>query len=284
MRAYPDLITPNREEIAEQIRASRPGLHIWNPSPDWLEVEVFGVVYWIPPYILGEPQTEHPKKCLPDGSPIYVKADGYLEVKDRFGYVRGRRQLVDQGFDVILKMIETLGIRGITYVDGDLPKDTERKKRATMAYRAWQNTSNTIILDAWSEKVKNFAASPSNKGKTLPMSEKVRRAIEFRDSLLADNKLEFKYVCQYEHYSTNEKDIFFKHMRAAHSEEPDDVVTGEMPTPTQNIEAALAPVKKARRKFRRPYNRTGKYAKKNAAGSGVPEIPSVPQVAEQVSA
>jgi len=225
-QVIPDSI-PTDAEIVDDIRAVIPGLKLYRPSPDWWALEFAGRNLWMPPELPGEPMVPHPTEKK-DGRPLMVKANGTLEVRDRYGPQLDEKTKKPAGFgpakgeDALSQAKHALRKHqqhGVTLLRGDA-SDEQRKKKALAMFMQHQRTWAEAQVAAYAKRRENFKKQDKNKGLAVPQaSPRQKLAQEILDELMEQGSKTFKYACENRCYSTNDLEKFERHLRVRHPEE-----------------------------------------------------------------
>jgi hypothetical protein len=223
---------PSRTELANEIRQYAPAMYLYHACPEWLEMQIFGRSFWVPPHQEGEPLIEHPQARArgahgEDLGPAMVKADGRLPVKDIYGILRDKKMLnrpigvgLLEGQDagsVVMFAVENYGERGIVWLRGD-ESDASRKTASRKLYirfiRAWAEGER----NARSEFLRRWQENKDNKGRVPPPPTPTQiRGQEILDTIATETRTGAEFICTVAYDwegSTFEK--YARHMKAAH--------------------------------------------------------------------
>ena len=225
-QVIPDSI-PTDAEIVDDIRAVIPGLKLYRPSPDWWSLPFGGQDLWMPPDLPGQPMVAHPTKTR-DGRSVMVKADGILEVRDRYGPQLDKKTRKPAGFgptegeDALAQAKHALRKHqqhGVTLLRGDA-SDEKRKEKARRMFKQYQRIWAEAQVAAYAKRRENFKKLDKNKGLEPPVASPLQKlAQEILDELMDEGSKTFKYACDTRCYSTNDLAQFERHLRLRHPEE-----------------------------------------------------------------
>jgi len=225
-QVIPDSI-PTDAQIVDDIRAVIPGLKLYRPSPDWWSLPFAGQDLWMPPDLPGEPMVAHPTR-MKDGRPLMVKANGILEVRDRYGPQLDEKTKKPAGFgptkgeDALSQAKHALRKHqqhGVTLLRGDAT-DEQRKKKARAMFKQYQRMWAEAQVAARAKYVKNFKNLPKNAGLDPRDPSRLQvLAQEILDDLLDSGIKTFRYTCESRCYATNDLSKFERHLRLRHPEE-----------------------------------------------------------------
>jgi hypothetical protein len=230
--AAPAYSTPSRDDLAREIRTYAPAMYLYLGSPKWKPLEVFGRTLYVPPHLKGEPEVEHPTERLKDKAsgenlgPKMVKADGRLAVRDLWGILRDKKANnrptgvgMLEGQDagaIVMFVVDNYGDQGVVWLRGD-ETDAQRqaysKKLYARSRRVWAEGERA----ARDEFVKNFLASPVNKGRIPPPPKPTQiEAQEVIDEMAVEGRnAEFICTISYD-WEGNSFEKYARHMKAAH--------------------------------------------------------------------
>lgn len=225
-RVIPDNI-PTDSELVDDIRAVVPGLKLYRPSPDWWGFPFDGIEYDMPPDLPGHPEVPHPTRS-DNGRPVMVKADGTLEVHDRYGPLLDPKTKKPAGFGPVpghtAMAVAKHALRkhqqhGVTLLRGDA-SDATRKKKAQAMFLQHQRLWAEAQVSARAKYVENFRKNKKNQGLD-PRDPSPLQALaqEILDDLLDSGTKTFRYACNSRCYATNDLSKFERHLRLRHSEE-----------------------------------------------------------------
>lgn len=209
---------PSLSEIERQLREKLPGLTVYNPSTDWVQLEIFGLTnLWACPDLGGEvhphPITETPITC--DGKTM-VRGK-FLTQKDSSGKV-----IEGQDAPAMVKVIvspEKYGQMGFVWLPGVSEKDDEDLKKTSRAvFLGFQRSVDEMIVGRRAEFKSNWSKSGLHKGEPCPPPTAAENAAMDR---LQERKRAtvWKYECEVVDcpgYATNEWEKFDRHMRSSH--------------------------------------------------------------------
>jgi hypothetical protein len=249
-------IRVDREAVKKLAREMAPAYSLYNPSPDWFVEQYNGSMYYFPPD-LGGALSAHPAFKTPDGSPIMVKGDGILRVKDRYGLKYGKRaiplyhpeygypmgyglpvenkdaKIEEESADkVVIFFTQKFGIDaveptmaiGITLLSGNEEVDeqvkAESKKAWVEAHRQWAEgvRSNRVA------QVKKWRDDHPGKLDAPPMSARQRRAEEILMSAEEHRVVSsLQFICEHGDFETDDQDLFMKHITLRHPEKAREI-------------------------------------------------------------
>lgn len=225
-QVIPDSI-PTDQELVDDLRAVIPGLRLYRASPDWWSLPFGGQDLWMPPDLPGQPLVPHPTKTK-NGRPVMVKADGTLEVHDRYGPQLDERTKKPAGFGptkgetalaIAQHALRKHQQHGVTLLRGDA-SDEKRKKKALAMFMQYQRTWAEAQVAAFAKRRENFKKQDKNKGLEPPTASPLQKlAQEILDELMDQGGKTFKYACENRCYSSNDLEKFKRHLRLRHPEE-----------------------------------------------------------------
>lgn len=207
----------------KEIQAMLPGLKLYNPSNEWLPLNVHGRTdLWLPPDLKGavEPHkvTGQPTKC-----------DGVWEVKGRFLTQRDSSGKTIEGQDahaVVSYCIkrERYGQMGVVWLPGrDAEEDRRYREAGRQIFLNYQAEKDERIIDKRREFKANWEKNPMQKGKPCPPPTPAENAAMERMQE-REHRATYRYECDVPEcpgYAQNDWDAFRRHMQAAHGVEPD---------------------------------------------------------------
>lgn len=223
---------PNPLDIQRQILQSLPALKLYHPGSNWYIKEWCGNEHCFPPDLGGE-YVEHPRLTEPDGTPKLVKADGYLNVTDRWGNRIEHRYLqapLDKGFGPIETETAAAVVShftagdfyryGITFIPhNSSDKQLEEFKKAARArhldfMREWAEIEWGGYLDTVEKQKK----SPYMQHRISPPNKNQQYAREILDEIAEAHSRSPKVVkgklVAPDHYRTDDPAKFIRHMKA----------------------------------------------------------------------
>lgn len=226
----PEDLTIRPSDIAAEIRQASPPRTIYQPAPEWVTVEMGGKITFFPPDLPGAPLVVHPA-FRENGKPVMVRANGTLDVRDKYGPVfdsksrkikPGIRLLKGETANDFLLFIgssEKYQGAGFTWLHGD-EKDEGRKKAAKARYQIARRKQAEQEVQSRAETVANFNKLPQNQGQTPPPpTQRQIEAQEFLDDIRAEGREGFDYVCRHGcAVQTNDFAKYARHMRVTHKE------------------------------------------------------------------
>jgi hypothetical protein len=246
---------PSRDQLAQDIRRYKPAMYLYQGSPEWLSMEIFGSTFWLPPHLEGEPMVDHPVRRIMDsntGNPLgpeTVKADGLLAVRDIYGILRDKKMMnrptgigLLDGQDagaIVMFAVENYGERGVVWLRGDetdnRAKDVSKKLYARFI-RGWaksEQDTRTAFVAMW---------NVANKGRVPPPpTDNQNRAQEILDTLAVDRRSGAEFICTVAYdWEGNSWEKYARHMKAAHGrieQRPKDD-TAERPGRARTVSAA----------------------------------------------
>lgn len=249
----------DKAQIKKIARAHAPAYKLYHGGRKWFKHEYSGNMYWFPPD-LGGKLVEHPayrtEKRQEDGTitlePVLVKADGILEVRDRYGVIYGKRavpvthpvygysmgwglpvedpegKLEEESADKVVTFFTSkFGIEvdnptmalGITLLTGDPETDEDIKRESRKihltALMAWAEAERSKrMLDVAEWKAKN-----PGRNDVPPMNPRQIEAEEILMLAEEDKRMStFSYACSCGGYETDDKEKFDRHVRLRHPE------------------------------------------------------------------
>jgi hypothetical protein len=215
----------SRDEIAERIRKHQRGIILYSPHNKWRRAQALGGVVWFPPDLEGK-VVQHPFLTDPNGEPVLVKANGRVEVKDRYGYVYYRkaglkpRMAMLNGQDalaiavhLVQKWPDIVELSGESS-DGKLIEQAKRNYRkmiATQAQRTWNGRQRDIAIF----RKENPGQDPP------PPTTRQREAREILDASEGDRPWK-EFVCRHCWLDWDELEKYQGHMLKKHNAVIDD--------------------------------------------------------------
>ena len=225
------VVAPTREELANDIRQHLPAMYLFQDSPEWLVMEVFGKSQFLPPYFKDLRLIPHPvlRNVVEgvDRGPLMVQANGRLAVRDSYGVRRdprtnkplsvGKLDGQDAG-DIVIYAVDTYGNRGVVWLRGD-ETDEERMVMSRKLYsrhvRGWAEQER----GARAEAVARFTSLPANKGRVPPPPTKNQiRAQEILDSQDSRERTSAHICTVCYGWEGDDFEVFKRHMWAAHKQ------------------------------------------------------------------
>jgi hypothetical protein len=210
--------TPPKPPTMEEMQVRLPGLKFYNPSDDWVPMEVHGITIFAVPDKGGVVEA-HPA----DGTPTVC--DGVSDIKGRvLNWKDSSGKKVD-GQDAYSRMTylihkERFGEMGICWLPGqDENEDAQHKAFAKEQWLKYQQIVDDKVIERRREFVANWRKNPAKQGtKVPPPSERENAAIE--RSELRERVKSYDYECQVGDcigYASNKWEKFVGHMAAAHN-------------------------------------------------------------------
>jgi hypothetical protein len=206
---------PTQSEIMKMLRERMPGLRIYNPSDDWLRIEVHGIARFLPPdlggVVLPHPQTGEDTVCNGE----FLVRGRFLTQKDSSG-----KQIEGQDAQSIVAYIihrERFGQMGVVW----LPGRNEAEDEALRAFGRdkwldFQGDADEKLLDQRREFKKNW--EDRRPGKPVPPpTVKQNRAMERAQT--RESRRQYPFECPVQDcpgYATEEWTKFAQHLHAAH--------------------------------------------------------------------
>lgn len=213
---------PSMSEIEKAMREKLPGLVIYNPGTEWLQLEVFGLTHlWACPDLNGavepHPVTGVPTTC--DGRTII--RGRFLNQKDSSG-----KNIEGQDAPAMVKLLvspDKYGQMGMVWLPGvSVEEDDRLKSVARSVYENYQYQKDEMLVSRRAEFKSNWTKSGLHKGEPCPPPTAAETAA--MDRLQARKRArQWKYECDVEAcpgYAVNEWDRFVAHMKAAHDITP----------------------------------------------------------------
>lgn len=209
---------PPKPPTIEEMQTRLPGLMLYNPSDEWVPMEVHGITIYATPDLGGRVEP-HPTSGEP------VKCDGITDIKGRFFSQKDSSGKRIEGQDAYSRMTylihkERYGEMGICWIPGQDPaEDAQFKAFAKEQWLKYQIEVDDRIIDRRREFVANWKRNPAKQGvKVPPPSAKENAAIE--RSELRERVRTYEFECTVPEclgYATNEWAKFAGHMKAAHN-------------------------------------------------------------------
>jgi hypothetical protein len=214
---------PSSAEIEKAMRERLPGLVIYNPSTEWIQLEVFGLTHlWACPDLNGAVEP-HPVTGAP------TKCDGETEIKGRFLTQKDSSGKVIEGQDAPAMVKHLIGPDkygqmgmvwippGITVEEKDKYKDLSRR-----VFSDYQSKQDEALVSKRAEFKANWTKSGLHKGEPCPPPTAAESAA--LDRLQARKRSRaWKFECDVPEcpgYAVNEWERFEAHMRTAHNISP----------------------------------------------------------------
>lgn len=245
----------DRDSIKKLARQLSPAYLLYYPGHKWLVEQFAGTVFFFKPD-LGGKEIPHMVEKNEDGSPKMVKADGVMEVRDRYGvlyepiatakwgYSRPIKDLdgkiEEETADKVITYFTTkfgenaatpeMAI-GLTMLTGDDVVDAEIKKVSKRLFLKSQL--------AWAEKERSTRQEDIAKwkrnhpGQTEGLPPMNARQIEAETLLLQGETLasgsQYAFICQFGDFETDDEALFNKHFAIRHpqAEEAADAEVAE---------------------------------------------------------
>lgn len=218
--ASPMVMRRSRDEIAERIRKHQRGIILYSPHKKWRRLQALGGTVWFPPDLEGK-VVQHPALREKNGEPVLVKANGRVEVRDRYGFVYSRnakvrpRMAMMTGQDalaiavhLVQKWPDIAELSGGPEDRGliESAKRNHRKMVATQAQRTWNSRVN--FLAVWRKE--NPGQDPP------PPTARQREAREILDA--SEQEQPWKtFVCRHCWLDWEEMDKYAAHMKKKHN-------------------------------------------------------------------
>jgi hypothetical protein len=228
--------TTDPRDLAKEIHAHMPGLTLYSGAKTWTKLRVFGRPEHFPPD-LGGKLSEHPWLRDKTGSPVFVRCDGKLTVRDRHGILRDRRGN-ETGFGP-LRGENVTAI--VTYVTSHcahivwLRGDAEDKARMQRARENWHKNhvgAARDIVRTFREATDKFVRE--NPGLTPKgPTERVREAQKLVKASEQDTGWK-EYKCPHWDADYDTYAELRVHMIEAHNQEPKRVTSDGKPVPTED--------------------------------------------------
>jgi hypothetical protein len=208
---------PSQAEIMQLLRARMPGLAIYNPSTDWLRMQVHGIEHYLPPDLDGavepHPTNGEPTQC--DGT--YLVRGRFLTQKDSSG-----KLIEGQDAQSIVAFIihrDRYGEMGVVWLPGRSAEEDEALK--AMGREQWlkfQNEADDRIIARRREFKANWERNPAKQGVPCPAPTRTENfAMERMQE--RETKRIYGFECNVDEcpgYATDDWAKYVKHMHAAH--------------------------------------------------------------------
>lgn len=210
----------SRDEIAERIRKHQRGIVLYSPHREWRRARALGGVVWFPPDLEGK-LVPHPILRDRSNEPEIVKANGRVEVRDRYGYVYSRnakvrpRMAMMSGQDalaiavhLVQKWPDIVELSGGAEDRGliESAKRNHRKMIVTQAQRTWNSRIGFLAL--WRKE--NPGQDPP------PPTRRQREAREVLDA--SEQEQPWKtFVCRHCWMDWDELAAYQAHMQKKHN-------------------------------------------------------------------
>ncbi len=210
---------PSMAEIEKTMRERLPGLKFYNPSSEWIQLDVFGLTHlWACPDLGGAIEA-HPITNQP------IVCDGCTEVRGRFIDQKDSsgKKIEGQDAPAMMKFLigpEKYGQMGCVWLPGATKEEDDKlRDLSRRVYGSYQHKRDEDIVSRRAEFKANWLKSPSHKGEPCPPPTAVETAA--MDRLQTQRRAAaWKYECDVEAcpgYAVNEWERFETHMRLAHS-------------------------------------------------------------------
>jgi hypothetical protein len=199
------------------MQARLPGLKLYSPADEWIQMEVHGITIYATPDKGGQIEA-HPETGLP------TKCDGITDIRGRVVNQKDSSGKKIEGQDAYARMTflihkERFGEMGICWLPGADPDEDEQYR--VMAKEQWlkyQSDVDDKIIERRREFVSNWRKNPAKQGAKAPApTPRENAAIE--RSELRERVKTYLYSCDVDGclgYATNEWPKFSGHMAAAH--------------------------------------------------------------------
>ena len=253
--AIPQTPAPPRPPSIKQIQAMMPGLKLYNPSDEWLQLHVHGRTdLWMPPDLGGaiEPHPATGKS---------VECDGMYEVQGRYLTQRDSSGKTIEGQDahaVVSYVIhrDRYGEMGIVWIPGQNPEeDAGYRDYSRSKFLDYQEKKDEQVLQKRREFKANWDKNAAHQGQPCPPPTAKENAAVERNQERAHTKA-YKYECDVPEcpgYAQNDWTKFRRHMLAAHKVDPKRAMyEGEVGITKDAVSAPLAEVAKPKPKQRKP--------------------------------
>jgi hypothetical protein len=214
---------------------------------DWLFTQYAGIFYEIPPDLDGR-MIAHPyRRNSSDMTPLMVRADGRLEIRDRIGS-DGEVTKDGSAQDIAAFLVEKHFRHGLALLGQGPEKDARAIAYAKQQAKEAKRLACEADTDAWKAHIKKWLESPANKGKPLPVPpQRIADAQDYLDDLATEVVEEFKYTCQVcGSIRTNDFERYARHMKASHGEDVAPPEATSAAPPEASGGPAEVPVKKRR--------------------------------------
>lgn len=212
------VVQPPKPPTLAEIQTMMPGLKLYNPSDEWVQLNVHGITNrWIPPdlggVIMPHPATNEPTVC--DG--LYDVRGRFLTQKDSSGKtIEGQ-----DAFAVVSYLVsrDRYGDMGVVYMPGrDATEDESLKQFAREQYLRFQMSLDDKVIERRREFKHNWEKNPAHQGQPCPQpTPRELNAIERAQE--REHKKTYQYECDVHEcvgYATNDFPKFSRHMSAAH--------------------------------------------------------------------
>jgi len=212
------LPAPPKPPTMAEIQAMLPGLKLYNPSEEWLPLEVHGRTdLWLSPDLGGA--------VLPHrvtGKP--VACDGILEVRGRYLTQKDSSGKTIEGQDahaVVSYLIhkDRYGEMGVVWLPGrSLDEDATYRQYGRDKFLAYQQDKDDKIINSRREFKNNWDRDSSHKGSPCPPPTPVENAA-MRRLDEREHKAQYQFECPVAEcpgYADNDWNGFHRHMVAAH--------------------------------------------------------------------
>jgi hypothetical protein len=214
-----------RTLIQEQIRASTPAQRVYNPSPEFVEQKVNGLIYTLPPKGYGKRSWEK----------VGREYDGILVVQDQWGISNEARKkakargtnprdirpdkIIATALVVVSHLVAKLSKRGVCFLSGDPATDAERMAEADATWTEFEYETAQTIVNNYNNRTAAFHRIPQNAGKLPPsMTDREIQAQEVIDARHEGHGTRFEFVCKHrDGYGTNDHEKMDRHYRVAHT-------------------------------------------------------------------
>ncbi len=208
---------PSISEVDRYLKERLPGLRLYNPTDEWVELEVHGIPRFAPPDLDGA-YSIHPV------TGEEIPCSGEFEIKGRFLTQKDSSRKVIEGQDAasVVKFVvqkETYGQMGFCWLPGISQEEDDKLKEASKAvWLDYQRQGDIAIIERRAAFKANWDKNPNHRGEPCPPpTESETSAMERQQERRA--RKSFKYNCEVENcpgFGVNEWDRFSRHMKTAH--------------------------------------------------------------------
>lgn len=210
---------PPRPPTMAEIQSMMPGLRIYNPSDEWIQLRVHGRAdLWIAPDLNGEIEP-HP------ATGAAIKCDGMLEVKSRFLTQRDSSGKTIEGqdaFAIVSYLIhrDRYGEMGLVYLPGrDATEDEGFKAHGRELYLKYREGVDDKVIQRRHEYVANWRRNPAKQGTPVPApTDREQDAIDRASE--REHRKTYEFECHVEDcavgYASNDFTKYARHMASAH--------------------------------------------------------------------
>ncbi len=213
----PALKPPTQNEIMKLLRERMPGLAIYNPSDQWVRMQVHGIEHFLPPD-LGGAVVPHPT------SGAATECDGVYLIRGRFLTQKDSSGKLIEGQDaqsVVAFVIhrERYGEMGVVWLPGRSDEEDEAMKSLGRdKWLEYQQLSDDRVIARRREFKANWERNPARQGVPVPPPTPVENSAMERLQE-REHKRAYGFECGVDEcpgYATDDWTKYAQHMAVAH--------------------------------------------------------------------